>query len=525
MAERAFKITPALWLGGAAALIVMALTLGTLGAVFWRAQGSAALEPQDWAALRFTLLQAALSAGLSVGLAVPVARTLARRQFRGRRALIAVMGMPFILPVMVAVLGLLAVFGRAGVINTGLAWLGLPTLNIYGLHGVVLAHVFFNLPLATRLILQGWLAIPAERFRLAATLGFRSRDIARILERPMLRTVVPGAAMVIFLICMTSFAVVLALGGGPRATTIELAIYQAFRFDFDLAKAALLASVQILLGLTVAGLALGISVPAAMGGGLDRVVQRWDAAAIGQRLGDAVLLAAVTLFLLTPLLAILLAGVGRVGVLPVAVWAAAARSLAVASAATLLTVGLALPLVISLYRLRHHRGLSLPLEVLGYLSIATSPMVMGVGLFILLFPVADPMALALPITAVVNMAMSLPFALRALTPALQEVEQTYGPLADSLGMVGRGRLRLLILPRIRRALGFSAGLAAALSMGDLGVIAMFAAPHGATLPLQLYRLMSAYRMADAAGAALLLLGLSLALFWLFDRGGRVDVDA
>ena len=42
------------------------------------------------------------------------------------------------------------------------------------------------------------------------------------------------------------------------------------------------------------------------------------------------------------------------------------------------------------------------------------------------------------------------------------------------------------------------GLAAALSMGDLGVIALFAAPEGETLPLLLYRLMAAYRMDEAA---------------------------
>ena len=57
-------------------------------------------------------------------------------------------------------------------------------------------------------------------------------------------------------------------------------------------------------------------------------------------------------------------------------------------------------------------------------------------------------------------------------------------------------------------------------MGDLGVVTLFAAPDQATLPLQLYRLMGAYRMEDAAAAGLLLLGLSLTLFWLFDGGGH-----
>ncbi len=72
--------------------------------------------------------------------------------------------------------------------------------------------------------------------------------------------------------------------------------------------------------------------------------------------------------------------------------------------------------------------------------------------------------------------------------------------------------------------GFALGLAAALSMGDLGVIALFADGDNATLPLQLFRLMAAYRMEDAAAAALLLLSLSLLLFWIFDKGGRVNAD-
>ena len=48
-------------------------------------------------------------------------------------------------------------------------------------------------------------------------------------------------------------------------------------------------------------------------------------------------------------------------------------------------------------------------------------------------------------------------------------------------------------------------MTAALSMGDLGVILLFADAERATLPMQLYRLMQAYRQDDAAGAALLLL--------------------
>ena len=272
MAHSAVPVTSR-WPGAAAAALVLMLTLGTLGAVAWRAEWGGGLAPADWAAIRFTIFQALMSAAISVILAVPVARALARRRFVGRQLLITLLGAPFLLPVIVAVLGLLAVFCRGGIANDTLALLGFSPISIFGLHGVVLAHVFFNLPLAIRFILQGWLTIPAERFRLAATLN---APVGRLLELPMLRAVLPSTFLVIFLICLTSFAVALTMGGGPRATTVELAIYQALRFDFDLGRAALLACIQFALCIGAALLAWRIAGNDPMGIGLDRIVQRWD---------------------------------------------------------------------------------------------------------------------------------------------------------------------------------------------------------------------------------------------------------
>jgi len=209
MARRALELGAGPGLGAAA--IAAALVLVPLAAVFLRAEVTSPLGPADWAAVRFTVVQALISAALSTLLAIPVARALARRRFPGRTLLIALLGAPFILPTIVAVLGLLAVFGRAGILSDTLGLFGLPPVQIYGLHGIVLAHVFFNLPLATRLILQGWLEVPAERFRLAASLGLDARDVNRLIERPILRATLPGAFLVIFLVCTTSFAVALAL--------------------------------------------------------------------------------------------------------------------------------------------------------------------------------------------------------------------------------------------------------------------------------------------------------------------------
>ncbi|MFG6559211.1 thiamine/thiamine pyrophosphate ABC transporter permease ThiP [Sulfitobacter sp. 1A15299] len=518
MADRAVALSGKTGLFAAA--LVAGLILAALVAVFTAADVGAGLGPADWAAVRFTVTQAVWSAVLSVLLAVPVARALARRRFWGRGALIILLGAPFILPVIVAVLGLLTVFGRSGVLNQFGAALGLPPLSIYGLHGVVLAHVFFNLPLATRLLLQGWQSIPSERFRLAGQLQITPRALFLALEWPMLRQVLPGVAALIFVICLTSFAVALTLGGGPRATTIELAIYQAFRFDFDLGRAALLSVVQLVLAGAAAVAALWLIPPISLGGGLDRPLRRWDARGGAQRLLDITVIALAALFLLLPLAAVVLRGLAGIAQLPASVWQATGNSILVAGLSVAVLALLALPMA-GWIATRRRGGV----EAIGLMGLAASPLMIGTGWFILINPVLDPARLSLPVTALVNALMALPFVLRILVPRLRETLQDYGPLTQTFGMTGWALWRLLVLPRLRPQLGFAAGLTGALSVGDLGVIALFADQNRATLPLQMYRLMGAYRMEAAAGAALLLLVLALAVFFICDKWGRWHADA
>lgn len=500
--------------GAFVAALLALLVLGTLGAVAVEARGLSRLGPWDLRAVWFTLWQAALSATLSAALAIPVARALARRRFIGRHLLILLLGAPFILPVLVAIMGLIGIFGRNGIVNGGLAALGLPAVSIYGWHGVILAHVFFNLPLATRLLLQGWQAIPAERLRLGLSLGFGPRDIGRHLERPMLREILPGVWLAIFLVCLTSFAVALTLGGGPRATTVELAIYQAFRFDADLGRAATLGLVQVGLSLAALVLAGRASMAAGFGAGLDR-----DNGLPGPRgwrmPADALAMTLAAAFLLAPIAMLIAEGLPQLASLPAEVWVAAGRSVVMALGSAMLTLSLALPIALAL-----SSGGRPWIEAAGMLPLVASPLVLGTGLFLLLRGAATPAELAIPVTVGVNAMMALPFALRAVIPAARTLEADYGRLAASLGLRWVARLRLLTLPRLARPLGFGGGLAAALAMGDLGVITLFGDSRNATLPLKLYQLMGSYRTADAAAAAVLLMGLSFGMFWLFDRGGR-----
>lgn len=512
MARSIGAITGPRWPGAAAVALVLMLVVGTLVVVALRADLNAGLGPADLSAIKFTVFQAVLSAGLSVVLAIPVARALSRRDFRGKQALITLLGAPFILPVVVAVLGLLAVFGRQGLLNQALEMLGIDKVSIYGLTGILIAHVFLNLPLAVRMVLQGWQSIPAERFRLAASLN---GSVWRLLELPMLARVVPSAFAAIFLICLTSFSVALILGGGPNATTVELAIYQAVRFEFALDRAAMLAGVQCLMSLIAAIAAWRLAGIARQGAGLGRVIARYDGRTRAARLIDGVSIGAMAVFLLLPMGMIVLKGLGGLADVPNGIWAAMGRSIGIALVATALTGILAL--AVSL------RGEG-AVAIASALPMAASSLVVGTGLFIALMVVGSPTAWALPVTAVMNAMMALPFAIRIIAPAVRDSVVNYGRLGAGLGIGNWRFVGLVVLPMIRRPLGFALGLTAAMSIGDLGVITLFATGDQQTLPLLMYQLMGSYRTDAAWGAALILLALAFAAFALFDLWGRHNAD-
>ncbi|WP_299481017.1 thiamine/thiamine pyrophosphate ABC transporter permease ThiP [Cypionkella sp.] len=514
MASSAVKITPAFGLS----IAIAALVLGSAAMVAARAD-SFALAPADWQAVRFTLLQASLSAAVSSLLAIPVARALFRRRFPLRGALISLLAAPFVLPVVVAVMGLLTVFGRGGPFNTALAALGLPEVSIFGLHGIVLANVFFNLPLATRMLLHGWQAIPAERFRLAQSLGLPPSAQFRHLEAPMLRAQLPGIFAVILLICLASFAIALMLGGGPKASTLELAIYQSLRFEFDLGRAALLAAVQFALCAAITLAAARLTLPQGFGAGLGRHLQI-SAPNGWRRALDVLAVTVAAVFLFAPLLAVVIKGLPGLTTLPNGLWPAVLRSVSVATVSAVLATSAALILANGA---AHSK--SRVIELAAMLPLAASSLVLGTGLFLLVRPFIAPENLALAITILVNATLTLPYLFRLLLPEARQLQADYGRLTESLGLPRRTILRFVTLPRLARPLGYGAGLAAALSMGDLGVIALFAGDGGATLPLFVQHLIGAYRLQQAAAAALILVGLSFVLFWAFDRLGSHYADA
>ncbi|MFP1630871.1 thiamine/thiamine pyrophosphate ABC transporter permease [Zhengella sp. ZM62] len=528
---------------GLAALALLGLLAGgalaglVLSATRQGGDVAGAFDSWLWSAARFTLWQAALSTLLSVLPAVLVARALFRhRSFPGRGLILGLFALPLAIPGIVAALATLMLYGRAGLLAPVLApladgqWPG-----VFGLSGILLAHVFFNLPLAARMVLEALEAVPADRWRLAAQLGMGPAARFRLIEWPALASALPGIAGLVFMLCATSFAVVLTLGGGPSASTLEVAIYQALRFDFDPARAAALTLTQLALtGLLVAGLQ---SMGAPLTGEANLMLARRGYAppvSRSQAVAGILVIAMAAAFVGGPLAAMLLSGLQAD--LPrllgeAAVRQALATSLALALASALLAVALTLALLrLRLDREKARRrggarGWSEWAAGNGAsLILLVPPIVIGAGWFILAVEAGQLRLTGIigpALVATVNAAMAMPFVMRLLGPAHDMAAARHDRLAANLGLTGWTRLRLIDLPALKGPLAAGFAFAMALSLGDLGVIALFGSEDFRTLPWLLHARMGSYRTDDAAGLALILALSCLALMMVAARAGRV----
>ncbi|HKP27107.1 MAG TPA: thiamine/thiamine pyrophosphate ABC transporter permease [Dongiaceae bacterium] len=476
-----------------------------------------------WRILRFTLMQACLSTLLSVVFGMLVARAFAREtSFPGRRALLGLMSLPIVLPSLVAVFGIIAIYGQNGWLARALMTVGVAAKpDIYGLGGVVLAHVFFNLPLAVRLLLPGWHSIPVESWRLAAQLGMSGWSIFRLIEWPMLRRYLPHAAATIFMLCVGSFAIVLALGGGPSAATFEVAVFEAIRFEFDPPKAAVLALGGLALNLACLALAQGAIGDAAIGSGWRTREQDWGRRPLPARLIDGALIGVAALLLASPVAATITDGVGGLGKSSLDWWLVARAtltSIGLAVPAALLTLLLALPMVLAEAARGGRKGRAAVLRGALILPIAVSPMALGLGCFLILRLVLDGTPRAILGIVLLNAIMVVPFAAAILRPAVERARARHDHLCRALGVAGWSRWRLIDWPILRPSIGTALAMAAAMALGDLIGVGLFGDAKIRNLTLLLYDQLGAYRMGGAAVTAALLMLLIFMLYQIIERG-------
>ena len=295
------------------------------------------IGPYLWRVLAFSITQAVLSTVLSLLLGIGLALALARRRFPGRDVVLAVLGTTMVLPTIVAVFAVFAVYGRSGWLAEALTLLRWTEgFSVFGYPGILIAHVFLNGPFVARITLDGLNQVPAEHWRLATALGFTPFQIFRHLDWPVLRGELPGIAGLIFLMCFKSFAIVLALGGGPSRSTLEVAIFEALKIDLDFGRVAWLALIQLAICLSMAGLLHWAFTRPPVGHTIRNLIHRPDAKNRSLKILDIIVLVVSALFIGPLAFSVLTGFRTMLAVIDADLLRAFATSLAIATAAAIL---------------------------------------------------------------------------------------------------------------------------------------------------------------------------------------------
>jgi thiamine transport system permease protein len=515
--------------GSLVAFAILALVVGSFVTLATFDGGKPALlsiGPYLSRVLAFSIIQATLSTVLSLILGIGLALALARRRFAGRDMVVSLLSAAMVIPTIVAVFAVLAVYGRSGWIADTLRFLGWHSdFSIFGYPGILIAHVFLNAPFVARLALDSLRQVPAEHWRLATAFGFTPFQIFRHLYWPMLRAELPGVAGLVFLMCFKSFAIVLALGGGPSRSTLEVAIYEAIKVDLDFGRVAWLAFIQLVICLVLTVLLNWTFTRPPVGHTIRSLSRRPDVKNRGLKAFDALVLTLSVLFL-GPLALSMLEGLRHMrDVMDADFVQALVTSLCIAAAAAILSCLFALALAYAVRRWRiafRSPRIAAFYDFLPSVLLALPPFALTAGLFLMVRPFVDPTTAGLILLPLVNGLAALPFAYRYIAPGLITAEERYGRVAASLGITGLAKLKIMDWPVLKHPLGAGFALAMALSFGDFGIIALFGGTELVTLPYLLYERLGAYKLDEASSIGLVIVLAALVLTFLAGRLSHAD---
>lgn len=451
-------------------------------------------------------VQAALTCVLVLVLGVPVAWVLARMEFSGRGLLLRALMLPFVVPTLVAAMGVLVLLGPRGVLQQWLPYSleQTPWLLLYG-------NVFFNLCILVRAATEALEQVSASRVAAARTLGAAPWRAFWRIEWPAILPWLMSALCLVFLYCFSGFGLALLLGG-PRYATVEVEIYALVAHELQLAQAGVLAGWMLLAtglcALAYSALERRLATPVRA----DRIA-RQHPRGVGQWLAVWGCVAVLAMLCGAPVAAIvwwaLSAGPQAWAVLAhadtlQALWNTLRFSACALVLATLLGV---------CHALAARRWAVL--RPLAFLPFVVSPILVAFGL-LLLYPSWTASA---PLLVAAYALLAYPFVATSLAAGLDGMPAHYLAAARTLGASPwRAFWRItwpLLQPALRRGMAF----AAATAVGEFAVTLFLSRPEWATLTTLVYEQLSqpgASRYDAALVLACALMALALAVFVLLE---------
>ena len=174
---------------------------------------------------------------LIVAFGTPTAYLLATRRFPGRSLAITLVELPLVLPPAVAGIGLLAAFGRAGLLGSSLSALGIQLPFTQA--AVVLAVAFVASPLYIRLAIAVFESVDPALIDASRTLGAGEARTFRRIALPLARGGLAAGAALAFARGLGEFGATIMFAGSFQGVTqtLSLAIYAQFDVQFDTALA------------------------------------------------------------------------------------------------------------------------------------------------------------------------------------------------------------------------------------------------------------------------------------------------
>ncbi len=196
------------------------------------------------AALALTGVTATIATVLGVLTGTPLAYLLARRRFRGRAVLSALLDLPLVIPHPVAGIALLLVLGRDSAVGSGLLLAGLRVVGTP--IGIVCAMLFVSAPLFVSGAREAFARVDIRYEAVARTLGDNGWRVFRRITLPLARRGLLASAVIMWARAVSEFGAIVILTYNPK--TVSVLSYDRFT-TYGLSEAIPVAAVLVLIAM------------------------------------------------------------------------------------------------------------------------------------------------------------------------------------------------------------------------------------------------------------------------------------
>jgi len=183
---------------------------------------------------------------ISVILALFMAYFIGRRDFPGKRLIVAIISFPVSLPGILVAWAIIVMLGRSGIITQLLVFVlggsAAEYSQAFGIVGLLIGYTYFTLPRAIMSLISSFESLNSDLEEASRSLGASKLATFRHVILPKIAPGIGSAVVLCFSVCMAAFGTALLLASG-EVPILPLKIYSVVLGTYDYAVASALAIV------------------------------------------------------------------------------------------------------------------------------------------------------------------------------------------------------------------------------------------------------------------------------------------